>query len=197
VVRFSASAAFIALILLGLVVSAPPAFAGPPVPAAFQAFCARFASECRSQNAETSPLRLTTERVAELKAVNSLVNRTVREATDAAIYGRADVWALPTRGIGDCEDFALMKRHDLIARGWPSSALLVTVVRDQHGDGHAVLTAVFDQGEYVLDNRTASLLPPSRTGYTFYIRQSAASPSAWEWIGGSGRAVTAVAAASR
>ena len=196
-VRFSASAAFAAVALLGAATLPPPAFAGPPVPAAFGTFCSHFASECRQQNGQGSAFHLTAQRMAELKAVNGLINRTVREATDAAIYGRADVWTLPTRGVGDCEDFALMKRHDLIARGWPSSALLVTVVRDQRGDGHAVLTAVFDQGEYVLDNRTASLLPPSRTGYTFYIRQSAASPTAWEWIGGSGRAVRTVATASQ
>jgi predicted transglutaminase-like cysteine proteinase len=195
--RFDALAALAAGVFLGTAAAPSVALAGPPVPAAFYDFCAHFASECRQQNAQAGPLQLTPERMAELKTVNSLVNRTVREATDAAIYGRADVWTLPTRGVGDCEDFALMKRHDLIAKGWPSSALLITVVRDQNGEGHAVLSAVFDKGDYILDNRTSSVLPPSRTGYTYYIRQSSANPVNWVWINGPGRAVATVAAASK
>ena len=48
-------------------------------------------------------------------------------------YGIADYWTLPTDGKGDCEDYALLKRHELIRLGWPSSALLMTIVKDEKG----------------------------------------------------------------
>lgn len=132
--------------------------------------------------------------MAELRQVNDRVNGSIREATDAQVFGRADVWTLPTRGVGDCEDFALEKRHQLIAMGWPSSALLITVVRDQNGEGHAVLSAVFDKGEYILDNRSPSVRARSSTPYTYYIRQSSANPSVWVWIGSREPSVQSVAA---
>ena len=37
--------------------------------------------------------------------------------------------------------------------GWPRQALLITVVRDKKGDGHAVLTVKTDKGEFILDNQ--------------------------------------------
>jgi len=180
--------------LAALIASVAPALAGPPVPAAFQGFCARYAGDCRPQNVTAGPFQLTSERLAELRQVNDAVNHAVREATDAQIYGREDVWTLPTRGVGDCEDFALEKRHELIAMGWPSSALLITVVRDQNGEGHAVLSAVFDKGEYILDNRSGSVRPRSATLYTYYIRQSSVNPTEWVCIGSRQPSVQSVAA---
>jgi predicted transglutaminase-like cysteine proteinase len=165
-------------------------------PPAFQGFCARYPADCRPQNAKAELLPLTDARLSELRAVNAQVNGSVREATDAQIYGRIDVWTLPTRGVGDCEDFALLKRHKLIERGWPSSALLITVVRDQRGEGHAVLSAVFDKGTYILDNRSRAVLPRSSTPYTYYTRQSASDPRAWVAIGPS-RPVYATARTKR
>ena len=66
-------------------------------------------------------------------------------------FGREEVWAYPTTE-GDCEDFVLLKRRKLINRGWPVGSLLVTVVRQKNGDGHAVLTVLTDRGDLVLDN---------------------------------------------
>jgi hypothetical protein len=122
---------------------------------------------------------LTSARLGVLTAVNGTVNRTTREVTDLELYGREDVWAYPVDGRGDCEDFALAKRRDLIARGWPSSVLLVTVVRDERGEGHAVLTVVTDRGDYILDNRTDTIRLWSQTPYTYYDRQSAHDPRRW------------------
>ena len=87
-------------------------------------------------------------------------------------YGREDVWALPTSGKGDCEDFALLKRKMLIERGWPVSSLAITVGATAQGEAHAVLTVSTDRGDYVLDNLTSSILTSSQTGHVFYARQS-------------------------
>lgn len=115
---------------------------------------------------------LTPERMAELQQVNRYVNSTIVEVTDLEQYGREDVWTLPRSGKGDCEDFALLKRKLLIERGWPASALSVTVGATAQGVAHAVLTVTTAQGQWVLDNLTSSILPPSQTGHVYYARQS-------------------------
>ena len=48
---------------------------------------------------------------------------------------------LRTFVVAYCEDYALLKRHELMQLGWPSSALLMTVVMDESFEGHAVLTS--------------------------------------------------------
>jgi predicted transglutaminase-like cysteine proteinase len=88
-------------------------------------------------------------------------------------------WSYPDDGYGDCEDYVLLKRHLLIKAGWPRAALLVTVVRDQRGDGHAVLTVRTTKGEFVLDNQVEKVLPWTETGYRFVKRQSQTDPNVW------------------
>ncbi|MBJ6125962.1 transglutaminase-like cysteine peptidase [Microvirga splendida] len=124
---------------------------------------------------------LTAERMAQLQQINSHVNNTIREVSDLEQYGREDVWALPTSGKGDCEDFALLKRKMLIERGWPSSALSIAVGATAQGEAHAVLLVSTAQGRYVLDNLTSSILSPEGTGHVFYARQSGRA-----WISASG-----------
>ena len=63
--------------------------------------------------------------------------------------------------------------------GWPRAALLITVVRDRKGEGHAVLTVKTDKGEFVLDNQIEDILLWSDTGYRFVKRQSQSSPNIW------------------
>jgi predicted transglutaminase-like cysteine proteinase len=52
----------------------------------------------------------------------------------------------------------LMKRQALARLGWPPSALLVTVVRDRRGQGHAILTVRTDQGDLILDNLNSNVV---------------------------------------
>src|SRR2546421_256375 len=86
-------------------------------------------------------------------------------------------------GYGDCEDYALLKRRLLTQAGWPRQALLMTVVRDKRGDGHAVLTVKSDKGEFVLDNQNEDVLLWSETGYRFVKRQSQTDPNVWIALG--------------
>ena len=124
---------------------------------------------------------LDSDRMSQLQQINSHVNSTIREVSDLEQYGREDVWALPTSGKGDCEDFAMLKRKMLIERGWPSSVLSITVGATAQGEAHAVLLVSTAQGQYVLDNLTSSILSPERTGHVFYARQSGSA-----WISASG-----------
>ena len=128
-----------------------------------------------------APVNLTPERMSELRQINSHVNGTIVEVSDMDQYGREDVWTLPTSGRGDCEDFALLKRKLLLQRGWPASALSISLGTTSSGEAHAVLVVATASGEYVLDNLTSSILPPSQTGHTFLSRQSGRG-----WVSASG-----------
>ena len=71
----------------------------------------------------------------------------------------------------------LLKRRMLMEAGWPREALLITVVRDKKGEGHAVLTVKTDKGEFILDNQEEDILLWSETGYRFVKRQSQSDPN--------------------
>lgn len=162
-------------------------------PPAFLAFCSRHPSECARSGPSTRSVQLTPERRQELEEVNSHVNWSISEMSDMDHHGREDVWSIPTDGRGDCEDFALLKRKLLIQRGWPSAALLITVVGTPAGEGHAVLTVVTSSGDLVLDNKTSRVALWSQTGYLFFTRLSQDNPRLWVAIdGGSARSTAAI-----
>jgi len=152
---------------------------GPSLPPyGYVRFCSAFAAECRRGPLEEQRVPGIREKLAELNAVNRQVNAAIRPATDAEIYGEVERWTLPTDR-GDCEDYALLKRHILMRQGWPGSALLMTVVRDEKGEGHAILTARTSKGDYILDNKTDELKLWSATPYTYVMRQSYIDPNVW------------------
>lgn len=141
-------------------------------------FCVDFAVECVAGRLQNSRFEATPERLAELDAVNRRVNHEIEPATDLEVYGQTEYWAIPvTRG--DCEDYALLKRQRLIKAGWPVGALLMTVVYDEKGEGHAVLTARMSHGDLILDNKHDEMKLWSKTGYTFVMRQSYIDPKVW------------------
>lgn len=152
---------------------------GPTLPPfGFVSFCERHPAECRQGPFEDTRLELTDARREELDHVNRAVNRLIEPATDQEIYGVAEYWTIPMSR-GDCEDYALLKRQVLMQRGWPASALLMTVVRDEKGEGHAILTARTAKGDFILDNKVDEVKPWHATGYTFIMRQSYINPKIW------------------
>jgi predicted transglutaminase-like cysteine proteinase len=147
-------------------------------PYGFVRFCETNPKECVATVADDSRFEATPERLSQLDELNRMVNHEIEPATDKEIYGVAEYWTLPTTR-GDCEDYALLKRHILIARGWPSSALLMTVVRDEKNEGHAVLTARTTQGDFILDNKIDVVRLWNQTPYHFVMRQSYLNPKVW------------------
>jgi predicted transglutaminase-like cysteine proteinase len=147
-------------------------------PYGFVQFCEAFAAECAAGPIEERRLVPTPERLSELDEVNRVVNHSIQPATDLELYGVSERWTLPV-GRGDCEDYALLKRYILLRRGWPASALLMTVVRDEQGEGHAVLTARTAQGDFILDNKDEDVKLWHKTPYEFVMRQSYLNPKVW------------------
>jgi predicted transglutaminase-like cysteine proteinase len=153
-------------------------FANAQPPYGFIRFCEVQPEECAAGAIDDARFQATPERLSELDQVNRAVNRDIEPATDMEIYGVTELWTLPTKR-GDCEDFALLKRHRLIARGWPVGALLMTVVRDEKNEGHAVLTARTTQGDFILDNKVESVRLWNQTPYHYVMRQSYLDPKVW------------------
>jgi predicted transglutaminase-like cysteine proteinase len=154
------------------------------VPIGWIQFCQDNPRECRAPAAAgPSSMTLTDARWRELVEVNLRFNRQIKPVTDQDQYGIVERWTYATTGKGDCEDYVLEKRRELARRGWPLSALLINVVIDKEGGGHAVLTAITDRGEYILDNQTDDILPWSRSGLIFIKRQSPDNPNVWLDLG--------------
>lgn len=147
-------------------------------PYGFVDFCERMPAECRQGSLEDQRFSGSPDRLAQLDAINRAVNREIEPATDMEIYGQTEYWTIPTTR-GDCEDYALLKRQRLMRLGWPVSSLLLTVVRDLKGEGHAVLTARTVQGDFILDNKTDEVKAWHRTGYDYIMRQSYLNPRIW------------------
>ena len=130
-------------------------------------------------------VRLTKKTWGLLNRINKLANDAIEPMTNLDHWGTlVDHWDYPVDGKGDCKVYALYKRKLLVEQGFPRQALLMTVVRDLNGEGHAVLTVKTDHGEFVLDNLTDAIRPWDATGYTFVKRQSQSDPNMWLDLGG-------------
>lgn len=152
----------------------------PPV--GWVQFCRDEPDECRGA---TTPavLALTRETMATLARINAHVNTAIEPATDLEMHGIVERWSYPIEGRGDCEDYVLLKKRMLIRAGLPAGALLIAVVREPNGDGHAVLLARTSRGDLVLDNQRDEILPWRETGYRFVMAQSPGHPAVWLRLG--------------
>ncbi|HUG63003.1 MAG TPA: transglutaminase-like cysteine peptidase [Methylomirabilota bacterium] len=144
-------------------------------------FCERHQGECGAYDKPNQVVRLTPAVWDGLDIMNRAINRAVLPATDMEIFGTLERWDYPALA-GDCEDYALEKRRMLTDAGWPASSLLITVVRDEIGEGHAVLTVRTDRGDLILDNKTDEIVLWDAAPYQFVKRQSARHAAAWDGI---------------
>jgi predicted transglutaminase-like cysteine proteinase len=155
--------------------------AAQPLPA-FVRFCEEYPEECVATSGDVEKrLPASPQLLSELDQINRAVNRSIIPEGDLEHYGIRDYWTLPTDGKGDCEDYALLKRHALIELGWPPSALLMTVVivSNKKDEAHAVLTVRTTAGDYILDNNVDEVRLWNQTPYHFLMRQSYLNPRAW------------------
>ncbi|MRG55563.1 transglutaminase [Phyllobacterium sp. SYP-B3895] len=141
-------------------------------------FCQTYKNECNIKSSNQQPVALTSKTWTLLVQVNSSVNAKIEPATDMDMWGKAEVWSYPTTK-GDCEDYVLLKRKLINEAGVPLSDLLITVVRQMNGEGHAVLTVRTDRGDYVLDNLEPRIKAWSETSYDYLKRQATNNTGAW------------------
>lgn len=149
-------------------------------PIGHHTFCQALPQECQ-RTARVKPEVLSQDKWRKMATLNQRINSTITPLTDMEIWGINELWSYPET-VGDCEDYVLLKRHALIQSGFSPSNLLITVVRQPNGDGHAVLTVRTDQGDFVLDNLRDDVLSWQKTEYTYLKRQSTHHAGRWENI---------------
>lgn len=141
-------------------------------------FCEANPGECQPNAEVVDEVPLDDDRLALLDRVNRTLNMSITAVTDADNYDVNEYWTYPD-GAGDCEDFALAKRRALAEEGWPLSTLLIAVVRQASGAGHAVLTVRTDRGDLILDNLDTDIHAWSETPYTYLKRQDPRGSTDW------------------
>jgi predicted transglutaminase-like cysteine proteinase len=157
----------------------PETHAAAPAPAGFISFCMRFVGQCDAAPGAANTVPLTDQTWRTLSQVNREVNASIWPQDDEAHYGRAEFWTIPTDGYGDCDDYAVTKRKDLLAAGFPAPALRIAVVLMADATRHAVLTVSTDRGDLVLDNLRSEVVPWNATGFIWIQRQDTANPMKW------------------
>lgn len=153
-------------------------------PMAFTQFCMRYADQCKPQRMvfRGGPVRLTAERWEDLKAVNNTVNVSiVPERNTEGLAG--EKWLINPAS-GDCNDYAVSKRSQLLARGWPTRALLLSEVVTSWGEHHLVLVVRTSMGDLVLDNMTPQIRAWARAPYQWVRIQTPKNPNYWASLGG-------------
>jgi predicted transglutaminase-like cysteine proteinase len=143
-------------------------------PMPYVMFCISYPDECRFDK-ENAGVVLSQEKLAELRSVNRHVNSAIRPKADHSIRR---MWHLGVSS-GDCNAYAVEKRHRLIESGWPVDSLLLTVAKTSWGEGHLVVTVHTDRGDFILDSLTDQVRPWHETSYTWVMRQSSNDPKDW------------------
>lgn len=147
-------------------------------PMAFTQFCLKYPADCRTQRLSSGdPIELNATRWSELEAVNRAVNSSIHpERNEDGLAG--EKWLLgPLRG--DCNDYAVTKRHQLMTRGWPARDVLLSEVVTRTGEHHLVTVVRTSDGDLVLDNLTNRIVPWSRTHYQWVRIQTPRDPNYW------------------
>jgi predicted transglutaminase-like cysteine proteinase len=124
----------------------------------------------------TDPLPWSQALSRQLAAVNSKVNNAIVPTPDTR--GLSDTWDLfPARG--NCNDYAVSKRDELLKAGLPASCLLLAEVVIPDGEHHMVLIVRTSQDDIVLDNLTVALLSKQDMPYRMVRMQAAEDPNKW------------------
>jgi predicted transglutaminase-like cysteine proteinase len=141
-------------------------------------FCIRYPADCRSNPTEAERIDLTDENSALLDRVNRSANATIAPVQKS--YGRnlGEAWTIAPLA-GDCNDYAVTKRHELLRSGLPAKALRLAVVKTTSGSGHLVLLAATTKGDLVLDNLTEEIVPWQSTDYRWMKIQSVGDARVW------------------
>lgn len=126
---------------------------------------------------ETPPITWTLDVARQIGGINARVNTGIKPKADSR--GVLDTWDIWPE-FGDCNDYAVTKRSELLKADYPASVLLLEEVHiPSLGQDHLVLNLRTDRGEIVLDNRTPALMDRVDTEYVRIRHQSQSDPEVW------------------
>jgi predicted transglutaminase-like cysteine proteinase len=153
-------------------------------PFAHTRFCLRYPDDCKEKSKKDTVKQrtLSPNLLAQLKAVNAGVNRQIEARPQNEPVAKEN-WILhPDEG--DCNDYAVTKRHGLIGIGWPIDTLLLTEVSLPSGEHHLVLIVRTNEGDLVLDNLKPDVrtLAEANADYKWVRMVSSKNPIYWSTI---------------
>lgn len=139
------------------------------------AFCVRTPGECRRRNGDAVVV-MTPKTRAMLDGVNGAINNAIipREDPD-----RQGTWQVDPPA-GDCNDYAVSKRNELIRAGLSTQAVRLAIAVTPQGIGHTVVVVRTSEGDMVLDNRNYEIKRWDRTDLAWLKVESSADPQQWD-----------------
>jgi predicted transglutaminase-like cysteine proteinase len=152
-------------------------------------FCLRYPADCRSNLTEDERIDLTGENAELLDRVNRDVNAAIVPVKKSYGKNLQEAWTIALF-TGDCNDYAVTKRHQLLRSGLPAKALRLAVVKTKSGSDHLVLLVATTKGDLVLDNLTEAILPWQSADYQWMKIQSARDARFWYDVKVSGASVS-------
>jgi predicted transglutaminase-like cysteine proteinase len=148
-------------------------------PVAHTIFCTKYPRDCSRSGASLTYFTVDpVDLYRQLDAVNREVNAAIEPAPANADKSRG--WELfPSQG--DCNDYVVSKRHELLKRGWPSSALqLAEIIIPETGEHHLVLVANARGNSFILDNLKFTPVPLAESFDYHWVRiESSLDPGFW------------------
>lgn len=142
-------------------------------PFAHVRFCLSSPGEC-SGGSGPSIVDLTPTKLGLLQSVNRRVNNSIEPYMPDGL----ETWVVnPEKG--NCHDYAVTKRHELIRRGWPAASLRLAVAFTRSGVGHLVVVVRTSEGDLVLDNLTEKIVAWNKSGLRFVSVEAGDKPRIW------------------
>jgi predicted transglutaminase-like cysteine proteinase len=146
-------------------------------------FCLNHPADCQAGKMDfrRRHILLTAQRWNELNKVNREVNRDI--VPDPTLGPATEEWKISPLS-GNCHDYAVTKRHELLVQGWPSRALLLAEVIVPSGEHHLVLVVRTKDADLVLDNLNANIVTAAMTRYRYqWVRvESPLNPRFWSSV---------------
>jgi predicted transglutaminase-like cysteine proteinase len=151
-------------------------------PMAHTFFCLKYRDECKVHKVvfRGGPMALAAKRWAELVRVNAAVNRAIVSHPNRAGLA-AEKWLIAPKA-GECHDYAVTKRHELIALGWPARDLLLSEVVTSWGEHHLVLVVRTSEGDFVADSLDPRIRDWSSAPYQWVRIQTPGNPQYWSTV---------------
>lgn len=152
-------------------------------PLAYTEFCLRYQDECKRGHRMVfrgGRVQMDARRWAELTLVNSKVNSAIRPERNEGGLGNEKWLINPDRG--DCNDYAVSKRHELMKRGWAARNLLLGEVVTSWGEHHLVLVVRTENGDLVLDNLARHIRAWTQTPYKWVRIQRPDNGRFWSTV---------------
>jgi predicted transglutaminase-like cysteine proteinase len=148
-------------------------------PLAFVQYCLRNYDECTNKVPTEDRITMSERLKLDMEEVQAFVNTIIKPLSDMDNVGVADSWGYPSNQYGDCEDYAILKKRLLVARGWSKNALLLTTAITEKGEAHVVLTVASSGGDFILDNRMKTVEAWENMQYRWLARQDGKNQLTW------------------